>query len=103
MSWNILFYYIVSSSSYIQQECKRLPPRNRQVHTAVFHAGPSVNMNWFNIDGDGSQTPAGTRAGGSDQMNGNAVMYDSGKILTVAGAPSRAVQHIRVHSHLRVS
>ena len=55
---------------------------------AVFHAGPSVQMNWFNVDGTGSQTAAGTRAGGSDQMNGDAVMYDSGKILTVGGAQS---------------
>ena len=51
---------------------------------AVFHAGPSVQMNWFNLEGDGSQRQAGNRQGG-DMMNGNAVMYDSGKILTCGG------------------
>ena len=48
-------------------------------------------MNWFSIEGSGSQTPAGRRAGGSDQMNGDAVMYDAGKILTVGGAPPAAL------------
>jgi galactose oxidase len=33
-------------------------------------------------------TAAGTRADDTDAMNGNAVMYDTGKILTVGGAPS---------------
>jgi hypothetical protein len=64
----------------------------RHFHTeggcrAVFHCGPAKTMHWFNIAGDGTQNVAGTRAGGSDQMNGNAVMFDSGKILTVGGAP----------------
>ena len=52
---------------------------------AVFHAGPHDNMNWFSVGGSGGQTAAGTRPGG-DMMNGNAVMYDSGKIHTCGGA-----------------
>jgi galactose oxidase len=54
---------------------------------AVFHAGPSSAMHWFTTSGDGSVRDAGRRPGG-DQMNGNAVMYDTGKILTVGGGPA---------------
>ena len=54
---------------------------------AVFHAGPSVKMHWFDTTGKGSYKDAGTRPG-ADSMNGNAVMYDAvkGKILTMGGA-----------------
>jgi galactose oxidase len=54
----------------------------------VFHAGPSKAMNWFNPAGNGSTTPAGPRGSDGDAMNGTAVMYDAGKILTLGGAPS---------------
>ncbi|HEY4569965.1 MAG TPA: galactose oxidase-like domain-containing protein, partial [Kribbella sp.] len=53
----------------------------------VFHAGPSRQMNWITTGGDGSISSAGTRADAPDMMNGNAVMYDVGKILAVGGAP----------------
>jgi len=53
----------------------------------VFHAGPSRRMNWITTSGDGSILSAGTRADAPDMMNGNAVMYDVGKILAVGGAP----------------
>jgi galactose oxidase len=53
--------------------------------SAVFHAGPSQAMNFFTTKGTGGRRAAGTRPGG-DQMNGNAVMYASGKILCVGGA-----------------
>jgi galactose oxidase len=53
----------------------------------VFHAGPSRQMNWITTSGDGSISSAGTRADAPDMMNGNAVMYDVGKILAVGGAP----------------
>jgi galactose oxidase len=53
----------------------------------VFHAGPSRQMNWITTAGDGSIRSAGTRADADDMMNGNAVMYDVGKILAVGGAP----------------
>lgn len=52
----------------------------------VFHAGPSAKMHWVDTAGQGKVTDAGTR--GQDAMNGNAVMYDIGKILTVGGAPA---------------
>ncbi|SAK69272.1 sugar-binding protein [Caballeronia catudaia] len=54
----------------------------------VFHAGPSRAMHWFDSAGNGSVTPAGNRGSDRDAMNGNAVMYDIGKILAVGGAPS---------------
>jgi galactose oxidase len=56
----------------------------------VFHAGPSRQLNWFGTTGNGSSTPAGARGDDGDAMNGNAVMYDVGKILTVGGAPAYA-------------
>jgi galactose oxidase len=52
----------------------------------VFQAGPSKAMNWYGTAGDGSQAPAGLRSDDTDAMNGNAVMYEPGKILTVGGA-----------------
>ncbi|KAE8361334.1 galactose oxidase [Aspergillus caelatus] len=56
----------------------------------VFQAGPSSAMNWYNVDGTGSQQDAGLRGSDPDSMNGNAVMYDAlqGKILTVGGGPN---------------
>jgi galactose oxidase len=54
----------------------------------VFHAGPSRQLNWFGSAGNGSTTPAGVRGDDDHAMNGNAVMYDIGKILTVGGAPA---------------
>jgi galactose oxidase len=52
----------------------------------VFHAGPSKQTNWISTAGSGSITPAGNRGDSADAMNGNAVMYDIGKILTLGGA-----------------
>ncbi len=54
----------------------------------ILQAGPSKAMNWYTADGNGSVAPAGTRGDDSDAMNGTAVMYDAGKILTVGGATS---------------
>lgn len=53
----------------------------------VFHAGPSNNMHWIDTQNNGgSISPAGGR-GNIDAMNGNAVMFEPGKILAVGGAP----------------
>jgi galactose oxidase len=54
----------------------------------VFQAGPSKKMNWYGTSGSGSVTAAGTRGDDGDAMNGNAIMYDTGKILTLGGAPN---------------
>ncbi|MGG7568890.1 discoidin domain-containing protein [Streptomyces sirii] len=52
----------------------------------VLHLGPSKQLNWISTKGDGTITPAGTRADSKDAMNGNAVAYDIGKLLTLGGA-----------------
>ncbi len=54
----------------------------------VFHAGPSRTMHWITTAGLGSITSAGPRGTSADAMNGNAVMYDIGKLLTLGGAPA---------------
>src|SRR3954453_13129787 len=52
----------------------------------VFHAGPSRQMHWITTTGSGTITPCGARSDSADAMNGNALMYDIGKILSVGGA-----------------
>ncbi|MFF7353560.1 discoidin domain-containing protein [Streptomyces filipinensis] len=52
----------------------------------VLQFGPSKQLNWISTDGDGSITSAGTRADSPDAMNGDAVAYDVGKLLTLGGA-----------------
>jgi galactose oxidase len=54
--------------------------------STVFHAGPSRQMHWITTTGNGTITSAGPRSDSVDAMNGNAVMFDVGKILTVGGA-----------------
>jgi galactose oxidase len=51
----------------------------------VFQAGPSKQMNMIDTKGNGTITPAGNRADDQHAMNGSAVMYDVGKILTIGG------------------
>jgi galactose oxidase len=53
----------------------------------VLQAGPSKQMNWIATTGAGSITPAGTRGTSGDAMNGNAVYYDTNKVITMGGAP----------------
>ena len=43
-------------------------------------------MNWITTIGNGSMSSAGNRGDSPDAMNGNATMYDVGKILTLGGA-----------------
>ncbi len=51
----------------------------------VLHAGPSRQMHWLDVAGDGTVSPAGPRGNDTDSMNANAVMFDAGKILAVGG------------------
>lgn len=53
----------------------------------VLHAGPSRKMHLLDVSGNGSIAFAANRADDADAMNGNAVMYDVGKLLTTGGAP----------------
>jgi hypothetical protein len=54
----------------------------------VFQAGPSARMNWITTSGAGTITSAGDRGTDPYSVNGNAVLYDVGKILKVGGAPA---------------
>jgi galactose oxidase len=54
----------------------------------VFQAGPSAQMNWITTTGTGTITSAGDRGTDPYSINGNAVLYDVGKILKVGGAPA---------------
>jgi galactose oxidase len=54
----------------------------------VLQAGPSKQMNWITTTGAGSITPAGNRGSSGDAMNGNAVYYDTNKVITMGGSPS---------------
>jgi galactose oxidase len=52
----------------------------------VFQAGPSKQMNWITTASNGSITGAGKRGTSADAMNGSAVMYGVGQIVTLGGA-----------------
>ncbi len=54
----------------------------------VFHAGPSREMHWIDTAGSGSYRSAGNRGSDPYAMNGNAIMYEPGRILAVGGAPA---------------
>ena len=53
----------------------------------IFQAGPSEEMHWITTTGAGTITDAGARGSSGDEMNGNAVLYDIDRVLTVGGAP----------------
>jgi hypothetical protein len=59
-----------------------------QSNGAVFQAGPSAQMNWITTAGKGTIQSAGNRGADPYSINGNAVLYDIGKILKVGGAPA---------------
>ncbi len=52
----------------------------------VFQAGPSSEMHWITTTGSGSITPAGLRGTAGNEMQGNAVYYDTDQILTLGGS-----------------
>jgi YVTN family beta-propeller protein len=54
----------------------------------VLYAGPGFNMQWIDTRGSGSVVPAGPRGDDEFSVNGNAVMYEAGKILKTGGAPA---------------
>ena len=59
-----------------------------QADGKVFHAGPDSHMHWIDTSGNGQISEAGTRGNDAYSMNGNAILYDIGKILKVGGAPA---------------
>ncbi|MEM6804989.1 MAG: galactose oxidase-like domain-containing protein, partial [Bacteroidota bacterium] len=52
----------------------------------IFHAGPSINMHWIDLQGNGSFSNAGARGNDDFAYSGITVMYDVGKILKAGGA-----------------
>ena len=52
----------------------------------AFHAGPSASMHWIDTAGEGAIVDAGARADDTYAINGNAVLYDVGRILKIGGA-----------------
>ena len=57
-------------------------------NSQVLQAGPSAAMNWIDTTGNGHIMPAGNRGDDVYSQNGNAVMYDVGKILKLGGGPA---------------
>lgn len=55
-------------------------------HGRVLHAGPSANMNWIDVTGSGSTTPAGARGDDPYAINGSIVMFEAGRLLKTGGA-----------------
>ena len=66
----------------------------------VFHAGPGVNMHWIGTQGNGGVTPAGPRGDDQFSVNGNAVMYDIGKILKTGGGPAYEGTNANANSYI---
>jgi galactose oxidase len=54
----------------------------------AFHAGPAAEMHWIDTKGSGAVIDAGPRGDDAYAMNGNAVVYDTGRILKLGGAPA---------------
>jgi galactose oxidase len=52
----------------------------------VLYAGPGNKMTWYDTTGNGGFSSAGTRGDDGYAQNGNAVMFDRNKILTLGGA-----------------
>ena len=52
----------------------------------VLYAGPGNKMTWYDTTGNGGLSSAGNRGDDEYAQNGNAVMYDRNKILTLGGA-----------------
>jgi galactose oxidase len=71
-------------------------------NNSVFQAGPSVNMNWYSVEGNGSVMSAGKRMNDEDSMSGNAVMFDAveGKILTFGGSPDYDKSWAHANAHV---
>jgi galactose oxidase len=66
----------------------------------VFHAGPAKQMHWINTVGAGSTRKSIRRGNDADSMDGNAVMYDIGKILTLGGSPNYDDSDATKHAHV---
>ncbi|MBC7658083.1 MAG: RICIN domain-containing protein [Chitinophagaceae bacterium] len=66
----------------------------------VFHAGPSPQMNWFGTKESGDFTTAGNRLDDGYSINGNAAMFDIGRILKVGGAAAYQHQNAKATAYI---
>lgn len=86
-TWNLKLG-IVASGTLVTDDDPFRSDNHMWLFTApnerVFQAGPSRIMHWIDVAGDGRVEATIER--GLDSMNGNAVMYDVGKILVTGGA-----------------
>lgn len=62
----------------------------------IFHAGPSPQMHYISLSGNGSKRSVGSRQ--HRQHSGTACMYDVGKILTVGGSSTNVAYTIDINS-----
>ena len=69
---------------------------------SVFHAGPSMAMNWIGTGGTGSIQSAGIRDPEADAMCGVHVMYDAvaGKIFSAGGSQSYTASPATSRAHI---
>jgi galactose oxidase len=66
----------------------------------VFHAGPSAQMHWITTSGAGTIASAGNRADDPYAINGNAVLYDVGRIMKTGGAPAYQDANAEANTYL---
>jgi galactose oxidase len=65
----------------------------------IFHAGPSKITHYISLDGDGAIKEK-LRCGSDHTMNGNVVMFDIGKILTLGGSPDYEFLPATAEAHM---
>ncbi len=66
----------------------------------VFHAGTGVNMHWIDTQGNGNVTFAARRGDDEFSVSGNAVMFDTGRILKVGGGPGYDAVNANANSYV---
>ena len=66
----------------------------------VFHAGTGVDMHWIDTQGNGSVTFAARRGDDEFSVSGNAVMFDTGRILKVGGGPGYDAVNANANSYV---
>ncbi len=66
----------------------------------VLYAGPGVEMQWIDTQGEGRVQGAGRRGDDAFSINGNAVMYDAGLILKTGGGPAYSDADANANSYV---
>ena len=86
--WYLKRLLVAGGSFLTSNDARGIKDNHMWLFTApnglVFHAGPAKRMHWLDFDGDGKAQASLDR--NYDSMNGGAVMYDIGKLITFGGA-----------------